>query len=247
MKKYTLGLISLVSFSILSGADDTYTKRIIHEIVTTFMGNPYSFDIKEEVLLKDENGSRYFTQENATDPIERNWAGILPVHFAAKLGDVGDLKTLASWGANLHAKNKYDETPLLYAAQGGNFRAIHYLLQNGAKINKSIRPFADFSPFHVAVLLPKRSHLGTPSVIRTLQALLQADPQRTYLNQGSRIGTPLEIAVKEQVDPHIVRFLIMQGAKITDTVKKGLKKKEYKPIAKALKEGTLRSQMYLIN
>jgi len=101
-----------------------------------------------------------------------------------------------------------------------------------------------FNAFHYAVVSPKRNDASTPTVIKVLRALLQHDRNRTHLNESSRMGTPLEIALKEYVDPRIIRFFILQGAKITKKAQKLLKQKPYASILKEIKNGTLRSQVY---
>lgn len=244
MKNYVAAILTLIATPLCSNNAPTQNRQLINNTLTMLLTEPYSYRIKSEVIVPHKGTLYTFSDKNASKSLGMDQN--TPAHYAAQTGDVGDLKTLASWGANLMSTNRFGETPLMHAVQGGNFRAAYYLIQHGAQPNKSTRPFEDFNPFHYAVLLPK-NEFGTPTVIKTLQALLLADPGRIYLNQRSQRGTPLEIAVKEQLDPHIIRFLIMQGAKVTDNVKKGLKMKLYKPIAKAMQEGILRSQMYTIN
>jgi hypothetical protein len=242
MKKYLIAVVScFLLLSTLNGA----TNSIIRNTLTMLLQEPYSFKIKPVVKVIYKGTVYSFSPENATSEmgINRN----VPMHYAAKGGDVGDLKTLVSWGADINAQNRFGETPLTWATRGGNFRALYYLIQNGAEITKSKKPFQDLNAFHAALLLPKKDKSGTPTVIKTVQALLQADTNRTHLNQTSRYGTPLEFAVKLQLDPRIIRFLIMQGAKVTRKVKKQLKKELYQPILKTLKTGELRSQMYTLH
>ncbi len=206
----------------------------------------YHFDEKPEVYVIYEGTVYNFTDQNVNQPIGgRDLNSNLPIHYAAEVGDVGDLKTLLAWGANINSKNRFDETPLLKAAQGGNFHAVNFLLKNGAQITTSRSPFEDFNPFHYAVLLPKRTNENTDIVLKVLQALVNHDKNSLYLNKTSRLGTPLEIAVKEQLNPQIINFLILQGAQITNNVKKAIHKlgPQYADIKKKIKEKTAYTQI----
>lgn len=259
MKKFLVSLsicVSLVSSMCQSSKQITHQKQSnrlqekrrhlshLRNILTTLIEEPYSYHIKPEVTVIYEGTVYTFTPDNAMKPIRRSMEKTLPIHYAAEVGDVGDIKTLISWGADSMSKNRFDETPLIKAVQGGNFRALYYLLANGAEITKSHRPFQDFNAFHYAVLLPKHNEASSPTVIRVLQALMRFNRSGAHLNETSRPGTPLEIALKEKLDPHIIRFLITQGANITDDAKKALNNKRYKSIKQAIQAGTLHSQVY---
>ncbi|HLE76389.1 MAG TPA: ankyrin repeat domain-containing protein [Candidatus Babeliales bacterium] len=253
MKKYvslTLFLIYPLCHATLQdknvfAANNAEQLRQVHAILTVLTEKPYLYSIKPQVKLSYQGTNYTFTPENSTQPIFRDMERNTPIHYAAKVGDVGDIKTLLSWDANIMSKNIHDETPLIKAVEGGNFRAIYYLLAQGAKITKSIKPFEHFNAFHYAVLSPKRNEASVPTTIKVLQALLLHDRHRTHLNESSRMGTPLEIALKQQLSPYIIRFLIRQGATITPKARKRLLKEQYASILKDIENGSLVSQVYI--
>ncbi len=220
--------------------------NIIRKLVSEELESRYHFDKKPKVYAIYEGTIYNFTDQNVNQPIGgRDLNSNLPIHYAAEVGDVGDLKTLLAWGAGINSKNRFDETPLLKAAQGGNFHAVNFLLKNGAQMTTSRSPFADFNPFHYAVLLPKRINEKADNVIKVLQILVNYDRDGSYLNKTSRLGTPLEIALNEQLDPQVINFLILQGAQITKDAKKAIHKlgPQYADIKKKIAEKTAYPQI----
>ncbi len=220
--------------------------NVIRKLVAEESKRRYHFHKKPEVDIIYEGTIYNFTDQNVNQAIGgSDLNSNLPIHYAAEVGDVGDLKTLLAWGADINSKNRFDETPLLKATQGGNFHAVNFLLENGAQITTSRSPFEDFNPFHYAVLLPKRINENTGNVIKVLQALVNHDKDGLYLNKTSRLGTPLEIAIKEQLDPQVINFLILQGAQITNAAKKALHQlgPQYADIKKRIAEKTAYPQI----
>ncbi len=220
--------------------------NIISKLVSEEPKKRYHFYKKPEVYVIYEGTIYNFTDQNVNQPIEgRDLNSNLPIHYAAGVGDVGDLKTLLAWGADINSKNRFAETPLLRAAQGGNFHAVNFLLKKGAQITTSRSPFEDFNPFHYAILLPKRINENADNVIKMLQVLVKHDRNGLYLNKTSRLGTPLEIALKEQLDPQVINFLIVQGAQITKDTKKAIHKlgPQYTDIKKKVEEKTAYPQV----
>ena len=59
------------------------------------------------------------------------------LHFVAKNGSVEDVKALIENGANINAKNAYNKTPVVIAAENKNLDVVKFLFVNGAVlINK---------------------------------------------------------------------------------------------------------------
>ncbi|KAJ4128874.1 hypothetical protein NW768_007396 [Fusarium equiseti] len=69
--------------------------------------------------------------------------------WGAYTGNLKVMQRSLDYGANIHAKNIQDKTPLLKAVEGQNLEAINFLLDRGADINYS-NSFAD-SIMYVAV------------------------------------------------------------------------------------------------
>ena len=58
-------------------------------------------------------------------------------HYAAQFGEENILRALIELGANIEAKNKYEETPLHQAAQFGKENTFRALIDLGAQITPS--------------------------------------------------------------------------------------------------------------
>ncbi len=54
---------------------------------------------------------------------------------ASKKGDVVQVKALLAKGANVNARGKNDETPLMVAAKAGNTETMQILIDKGADLN----------------------------------------------------------------------------------------------------------------
>src|SRR5574341_340882 len=54
---------------------------------------------------------------------------------AAKRGDAAAVKSLLAKGADVNAKTRYSQTPLMFAAQQGHFEIVKTLLEAGADVN----------------------------------------------------------------------------------------------------------------
>lgn len=67
-------------------------------------------------------------------------SGLLPIHIAAKMGDVKVLNALLARGADIHVREySLSASPIYYAAINNNQKAIRFLINNGANVNDSNR------------------------------------------------------------------------------------------------------------
>jgi ankyrin repeat protein len=58
---------------------------------------------------------------------------VLPIHRAARTGDVEICRLLLENGADLHARTHSGKTPLAYASRRGDLKTLDYLIEQGAK------------------------------------------------------------------------------------------------------------------
>lgn len=248
MKKLYILLFAFFScIPVLCQTNEQTTRYTLGlQLLGLLLEKPYTYEIKPTVSIVYQGTIYTFTPKHATHTVTGDIEGNFPIHYAAQEGDVGDIKTLLSWGASSMSKNKHGETPLIKAVEGGNFRAIPFLFQNGATITTASKPFQKHNPFHYAVLLPADNEIERSIMIQVLRALVPHDRNRIHINATSRQGTPLEIAIKRKLPPRIIRFLIFQGANVTDEAKKLLKTGNslYKQIRTELKKGVLRGQVF---
>ncbi|KAL4778818.1 ankyrin repeat-containing domain protein [Aspergillus varians] len=73
--------------------------------------------------------------EQGVDMTVRNVRGAYPLHWAAEHGHRGVASILLSVGAQVDAKDKFEETALFLACRRRNEEMVHFLLDNGADIN----------------------------------------------------------------------------------------------------------------
>lgn len=83
---------------------------------------------KEMALLLIDHGA-------PITPEPQNAFGDTHLHFAAGQGAFGCLEALVECGADLHVKNKYQQTPLHKAIMYKQTEVVHYLLENGASVH----------------------------------------------------------------------------------------------------------------
>ncbi|CAB9526806.1 ankyrin 3, node of Ranvier (ankyrin G) [Seminavis robusta] len=137
--------------------------------------------------------------EDSSTPLHKACAGSKPGHLSA-------VKQLIDGGADVHALNKWRETPLLTAANHGQAGAVEALLKAGADPCKCTD--TGWSPLSIA------AYKGHDSVVRLLleegAPTEEADPTLSALLQAATKGLP-----------DTVELLLRHGADHTVTTKKG--------------------------
>jgi ankyrin repeat protein len=137
--------------------------------------------------------------EDLSTPLHKACAGGKPGHLSA-------VKQLLGAGGDVHALNKWRETPLLTAANHGQAASVEALLQNGADPCKCTD--TGWSPLSIA------AYKGHDDVVRILleegAPTEEADPTLSALLQAATKGLP------DTVD-----LLLRHGADHTVTTKKG--------------------------
>lgn len=152
-----------------------------------------------ELLLKDGAPVNCRVTEDASTPLHKACAGSKPGHLAA-------VKLLLMSNADVHALNKWRETPLLTAANHGQAGAVDALLKAGADPCKCTD--TGWSPLSIA------AYKGHDDVVKLLleegAPTEEADPTLSALLQAATKGLP-----------DTVELLLKHGADHTVTTKKG--------------------------
>lgn len=137
--------------------------------------------------------------EDSSTPLHKACAGSKPSHLAS-------VNLLLEAGADVHALNKWRETPLLTAANHGQAGAVAALLQRGADPCKCTD--TGWSPLSIA------AYKGHDEVVRILleegAPTEEDDPTLSALLQAATKGLP-----------DTVELLLRHGADHTVTTKKG--------------------------
>jgi ankyrin repeat protein len=171
------------------------------------------------------------------------WAGISPIHLAAKDGDVQAIAYLTKLGENVNLKSLDGTTPLHYAALENQLGAVIYLISQGAEVNA--KNGSDETPLHWAawcknvdiskILIEKGANLERKDK-RGLSPLLLACLLRNFevgklfllkganVNSHSNLGEgPLHklfsVFLKKpplRLDRDFIQMLIASGAGIND-------------------------------
>jgi len=151
------------------------------------------------LLLKAGAPVNVRVTEDLSTPLHKACAGGKPGHLSA-------VKQLLENGANVHALNKWRETPLLTAANHGQADAVEALLKHGADPCKCTD--TGWSPLSIA------AYKGHDDVVRLLleegAPTEEADPTLSALLQAATKGLPAT-----------VELLLRHGADHTVTTKKG--------------------------
>lgn len=85
-------------------------------------------------VLRSGDGARAREMLDA-DPSLATYVGgesETPLHYAAHLGDLELVRKLVELGADIDARNRFNQNPLLYAAYEGRVDVCRYLLEKGA-------------------------------------------------------------------------------------------------------------------
>ncbi len=163
--------------------------------------------------------------------------GYTPLHYAAQVGCVHNIKLLLKRGARLEEKNKDHKTPLHLAVIEGRDQAVAYLLKHEAHLLAKTRE--EWTVFHYAVSYER---------VSVLHLLIQQaqQPQLSlvdYLNLPDSDGkTPLHLAVWGNPKTAIVKILLENGADAKAKNKWG-----YTALHWAAKHGHLESAQLLID
>lgn len=143
-----------------------------------------------------------YLRSQGVDINEANHQGMTSVHRAAWCGQIKALKYLKSQDVDFNQENKYGQTPIFDAIQSGNFEVINYLVENGADLTKKDKDGNTL--MHIA------AGGGRVSVIQWL--LDKGLPVDTLNNDDE---SPLDIAVKSDLNVKVIRCLEVGGALIT--------------------------------
>lgn len=152
-----------------------------------------------ELLLDDGAPVNCRVTEDSSTPLHKACAGSKPGHLEA-------VKLLLESNADVHALNKWRETPLLTAANHGQAGAVENLLRAGADPCKCTD--TGWSPLSIA------AYKGHDEVVKLLleegAPTEEADPTLSALLQAATKGLP-----------DTVELLLRHGADHTVTTKKG--------------------------
>ena len=168
---------------------------IINDTCFTFQG----YDDIVALLLRAGAPVNCRVTEDSSTPLHKACAGSKPGHLVA-------VQLLLDGGADVHALNKWRETPLLTAANHGQAGAVEALLKSGADPCKCTD--TGWSPLSIA------AYKGHDDVVRLLleegAPTEEADPTLSALLQAATKGLP-----------GTVELLLRHGADHTVTTKKG--------------------------
>lgn len=103
----------------------------------------------DEVLKKISRHPDFLGLE-LTGPNDRGAIDDTPLHIVCRKGDLDDVKTLVSSGANVNIVGDLGNTPLHFAAMSGHKEIVIYLLKQGAN-PKALNEFSQ-TPLKVAEL-----------------------------------------------------------------------------------------------
>mmetsp|Transcript_23283 Transcript_23283/g.64584 ORF Transcript_23283/g.64584 Transcript_23283/m.64584 type:complete len:1709 (-) Transcript_23283:1446-6572(-) len=152
-----------------------------------------------DLLLDDGAPVNCRVTEDSSTPLHKACAGSKPGHLEA-------VKLLLESNADVHALNKWRETPLLTAANHGQAGAVELLLRAGADPCKCTD--TGWSPLSIA------AYKGHDEVVKLLleegAPTEEADPTLSALLQAATKGLP-----------DTVELLLQHGADHTVTTKKG--------------------------
>lgn len=102
--------------------------------------------LRGEIMSNQSKGKFYVPFTNITGELPENydfsrpnwelaWNGEKSIWQVAAEGDSSALQTFLAHGVNVDRSDNEDNTPLIYAAEGGHKDAVELLLDNGADIN----------------------------------------------------------------------------------------------------------------
>jgi ankyrin repeat protein len=154
--------------------------------------------------------------------------GVTPLHRAAWVGDVSDMRALLANGIAVDTRDSYGRTPLCYAADGGKTVAIAFLIGKGAHVDAHAKSgwtalMAAANAETVRLLLkegadPNARCLGGGTALHFLVLRDDLHSIELLVEHGANVNaatvegeTPLHWAAQGG-DKHIVAFLLSHGA-----------------------------------
>ena len=128
----------------------------------------------------------------------------IPIHNAARTGNIEAVKQHLAAGTDVNAKDSRERTPLHRAAFGGHREIAELLIANGADVNA--KDVNGVTPLHWAA---GYGHKKVTELLLTKGADLNAKDGSTRLSSGR---TPLDWAFFNQ-QPETVALLSLHGGK----------------------------------
>jgi len=121
---------------------------------------------------------------------------VMPVHIAAAMGDLDELKLLVKHGGKIIKGDKLGRTPLVHACINGHAHVVSYLLMEGVSVETT--DSSDNFPIHFAAAY------GWIDCVKLLQAA-GADPDA----KNSWKTTPLSVSIQKgrhQISSHLLKL-----------------------------------------
>ncbi|HUU16925.1 MAG TPA: ankyrin repeat domain-containing protein [Sedimentisphaerales bacterium] len=160
----------------------------------------------------------------------------MSLHEAAAKGDIDQVKSLISKGADVNSKESMGMTPLHYAALYGHKDMVEFLITKGADVNA--KDLQGDTPVMSAIVGASANCKDVVQLLVTKGAQISAihmaaylgdvDKVRTLLNQGTDVNTkwahgatPLHLAIVGG-QSEVVKFLIDQGANVNAKSEEGV-------------------------
>ena len=218
IKKQTLALLAffMVILPTMSARHDPKWEKFKENLHKTT-----SFSLHRTVNNGDLNRVKFLVTKLKQDINARNKRGVSPLHWAfnKNIWSEQDDPELARWllehGADVHASDKKNNTPLHHAVSDGSVKGVKLLLAHGASANaQNIDGWTPLALTTEHTRLPAPNIFSTktisvPSCLEIAQTLINAgaDINKT-LNNGA---TPLILAV-ENKNIELAKLLVKHGA-----------------------------------
>jgi ankyrin repeat protein len=134
-----------------------------------------------------------------------NHYGMLPMHYAASIGDIKMLEFLMNKGCVVDSIDNRLYTPLFYAVMFNFLNVADFLLKNGADVNATADPFHKHNtPLFDAIEIGQ---------VKMVKFLIKNGANVNYRNRYHEM--PLNIAINSKNLP-LVKLLIESGANVNE-------------------------------